>query len=449
MKSMQQWTFRNLMRLSIALLALVFLMTNLGFIWLFGGYLGRIRAQENGNILAVVKEVFDDGRLDVGEKMILMRTTNQYDAQLKIDDASGSSLYESTRTMMGMMMGRRQSGTVQALTYRSFPVQLAGGSEIKVEIGRRAGILASAVDRGFVLRMNLAYLIILAGALILVSIVSRRMAGRLSGPIVGIRRAADNIRRGDYRTDPMPMEAVPAEIDSLARTIKDLALQLEQQEKIRKQMTSDISHEMRSPLAVIRSQIEAIMDGVLEADYERLARLNAEVMRLTKLMEDLNELAVVENRLYAPKMEPIDLSAVVRDAAENFRPILESKNLTLQTQIEDEVRTTGDRDRLMQVLNNLLSNAYKYTQEGSVSVSLEGRESDGFTLKIEDTGIGIAKADRPFIFERFYRADPSRSRETGGAGIGLAIVKEICLVHGIGIEVGEGHEKGTLFTLTR
>ncbi len=449
MKSMQQVIRRNLIGLSLAILTAVILLTNLGILWMFGGYLNQVKSETDQSIVQMVGEILDDGVMDMAERMVLIRAANQYDLRLRIYDAQGQSLYDSADGAMGMgaMMGRRQVLQEKAvLNYTRYEIE-ASSDDAVLEIGRRKGLLKSATDRSFVVRMNIVYILTAVIALMLVWSLSRKMATRLSKPIEDIQEAAMNIKKGHYKAVRMERSG-PMEIDRLSETIEDVAKQLEQQESIRKRMTSDIAHEMRSPLAVIRSQIEAIMDGVLEPDLERLARLNGEVMRLTKLMDDLNELSVIENRLYTPQMAEFDFSQAVRDVAENFRPIMDSKNLELRVSVQDGILVNGDLDRLKQVLNNLLSNAYKYTNQGRITIELQG-SGKGFILRIKDTGIGIAPENLPYIFERFYRVDPSRNRESGGAGIGLAIVKEILAAHEMEIQVRSEVGKGSVFILTQ
>lgn len=449
MKSMQQVIRKNLIGLSIAILTTVIVLTNLGILWMFGGYLNQIKVETDQSIVQMIEAILEDGDMDMAERMVLIRAANQYDLHLSINDEQGQPLYDWVDGTMGMgaMMGRRQMLLDKAeLNYTGYLIEASSG-HVVVEIGRRKGLLKSATDRSFVLRMNLVYTVTAVIAFTLVWSLSRRMATRLSKPIEDIQEAAMNIKKGHYKAVRMET-AGPLEIARLAETIEDVAKQLEQQESIRKRMTSDIAHEMRSPLAVIRSQIEAIMDGVLEPDIERLARLNGEVMRLTKLMDDLNELSVIENRLYTPQIAEFDFSQAVRDVCENFRPIMDSKNLELKVSVQDGVRVNGDRDRLKQVINNLLSNAYKYTNQGCVAIVLQDGDK-GFKLSIQDTGIGIAQENLPYIFERFYRVDPSRNRESGGAGIGLAIVKEILAAHEMQIQVLSEVGKGSVFILTQ
>lgn len=217
---------------------------------------------------------------------------------------------------------------------------------------------------------------------------------------------------------------------------------MDQQEGLRKRLTTDIAHELRSPLAVLRSQLEGLSDGVLEATPERYERLNGEILRLTKLIDDLSELTMVENDLYVLKLQSVNVSRLTEEITEDFQPVFESKGLLLNWEAESQLNWKLDPERYKQILVNLLTNSLKYTDKGSTSVRLfvEGKH---LILEVEDTGIGIEEKNIPFIFQRFYRADPSRSRETGGAGIGLAIVKRLVHAHGGQIEATSVFGKGT------
>ncbi|MCD8498850.1 MAG: ATP-binding protein [Clostridiales bacterium] len=216
---------------------------------------------------------------------------------------------------------------------------------------------------------------------------------------------------------------------------------------MRKQLTSDIAHELRTPLAVLQSHLEAMIDGTWQADQKRLESCHGEVVRISSLVKDLEKLTQIEQGNLALQKEAVDLKALLTRIGLNFQRDFASKNVQLSIQVEPVV-VQGDTDKLSQVFINLLANALKYTHSGgSVRVCTRVAEHQ-VTVSIEDTGIGIAPEDLAQIFERFYRADKSRTRETGGSGIGLAIVKSIVEAHGGLVTVESQPGQGSVFQVT-
>lgn len=208
-------------------------------------------------------------------------------------------------------------------------------------------------------------------------------------------------------------------------------------------MTTDIAHELRTPLAAIQSHIEAFIDGVWEPNDERLFVIHGEIIRLTKLINELSELSVVEEDEINLKLSTVDLSATLNDIMDSYEPMFLDKNISVNKNIQNYVNMMGDMDYLKRIFVNILSNSIKYTNEnGSVSVSLE-QINDKIRIIVKDTGIGIPKEDLKFIFERFYRSDISRNRHTGGTGIGLTITKALVEAHEGTIKIDSEVGKGT------
>jgi signal transduction histidine kinase len=236
------------------------------------------------------------------------------------------------------------------------------------------------------------------------------------------------------------------EIEEVGLALNHLADALEQQDQLRKNLTADIAHELRTPLATIQSHIEAFQDGVWEATPDKLEVCHGQVIRLVKLIHDLENLSAVENPMLKLKQEPVRLLEVIRESEKTVKAQFSEKPIDLIIQEETPVVITGDAGRLIQVFVNLLNNAYKFTGEGSIYVRIF-EAADQVNVTVSDTGSGIASDELPHIFERFYRGDKSRNRKTGGAGIGLAIVKAIVEAHGGSIHVESKINQGTRFTL--
>lgn len=207
--------------------------------------------------------------------------------------------------------------------------------------------------------------------------------------------------------------------------------ELEQQEDLRKRLTSDVAHELRTPLAAISANLEAFVDGALEPTPERLNNCYHEMQRLSNLVADMERLAKTENEILNLNKQPLDLLEVARSVFEAVDG--------------EPVTVSADRARIVQVLTNLCSNSKKY---GGSSVTVTVREKGKYgEIIVADHGEGISPEDLPHIFERFYRADKSRNRSKGGAGIGLAIVKSIIDAHGGTIRAESVIGAGSQFTV--
>lgn len=266
------------------------------------------------------------------------------------------------------------------------------------------------------------------------------IAGKITSPISGVITATRKISEGDYnvRVDAGPKVQ---EIYELSDAVNTMAGTLKEQEYLRKQMTADIAHELRTPVTNISSYMEMMIEDIMEPTRDRLKSCYDELLRLSGLITDLERLETAESNEIILEKEDINLYALSESILQGFNTRLNDKNITSKLE-GDEVHVFADKGRIGQVLSNLLSNAVKYTDvNGSINVLVK-KDVDKAVLVVEDTGIGIAKEDQMRVFERFYRTDKSRTRKTGGAGIGLTITKAIVQAHGGTIhcesEPGEG-----------
>ena len=247
----------------------------------------------------------------------------------------------------------------------------------------------------------------------------------------------------------IPLSGLPTEVKDIAISFNNLAVSLAKEENLRKHFTGDLAHELRTPLATLRSQIEAFQDGIWEPTPQRLQTTHEELMRLVRLVNELEKLLAAENPQMRLEKIELDAGSVLAALYEMFLPLFKEKGVFLQIiePAEDEL-FEADKDRLMQILSNILNNALKYTPEGkNVTLSVK-TEMDGYVgFNIQDEGSGMAEDDIPHIFERFYRGDKSRDRKTGGVGIGLSIVKALMDAHKGVIKVKSTLNKGTSVTL--
>ena len=291
----------------------------------------------------------------------------------------------------------------------------------------------------------------LIGALIMIIVACGLgfvVAGSLSYPVIKAIERTKKISHGDYDFEGQNIKTGIIELDDLSRCVEDLGRSLEGQEKLRVRLMSDIAHELRTPLTVTRTQLEAIADGVWEATPERLNLCVNEIERLGSLIEDVENLARLESESLALHIEKTNMKKFLDIAIDSFEPLFERSEIELTRNLNSEIFCEIDRDKFRHVIDNLLSNAQRYTNKnGKVSVNLYRKKSNAI-IEVRDTGIGISENDLPNIFERFYRADESRTRVTGGRGVGLSLVKAAVDAHGGNISVESKKNFGSCFIIT-
>ena len=283
-------------------------------------------------------------------------------------------------------------------------------------------------------------------SLVLSLLLGSVMSRRLSTPISRAITTAHMISKG-YFGDRIVEKSSTKETAQLIETINNLAETLEKLEVLRKQHTADVAHELRTPLATLQSHIEAIIDGVWKPDTERLLSCHEEIMRINRMVGDLEKLAKYESENLILTKTSFDISELTRNIIQNFENDFLNKNIDVKFAGEEEM-VVADKDKISQVIINILSNAIKYTPQGGlVEITVKG-SCEATEISVKDNGKGIPAADLPYIFERFYRADKSRNRLTGGAGIGLTISKAIIEAHRGKILVKSNVDEGTEFNIT-
>ena len=280
-----------------------------------------------------------------------------------------------------------------------------------------------------------------AGGLLLVSLTSRRALRSVRALTTAARRmgAGDLTQRVDAGGRD--------EIGELSRTFNGMADALERAERQRRHLVADVAHELRTPLSNVQGYVEALRDGVLEPDAQTLATIHQQVLYLSELVEDLRLLADTEAGDFILHRDRGSLADALRECIEGVRARAEAKGVALASRLPSHAPDVSfDRTRLAQVVGNLLDNAIRHTPPGgSVSVTLEFG-ADLATVAIRDTGEGIPQEQLPFVFDRFYRVDPSRSRITGGAGLGLTIARQLVEAHGGAIRAESEPGRGTTVT---
>lgn len=292
-----------------------------------------------------------------------------------------------------------------------------------------------------------AEIIFMIGIILFVSyiVIGVLLSKAISKPLKYIENKAQDIIDGNLNED-IKIDTNIEELMSLTDTINTLSADLRQQEKVRKQLTSDIAHEIRTPITNVKSHLEAIIDGVWDPTPERLLSIKDEVERLSQIVGDFRQLCSYDDNRIILNKANVNLKKLVERNVESFSGQLLEKNIKVSIEGE-EVFVNVDRNKMSQVFVNLISNAIRYSNVGGkIYIKIQKINGKG-QVSVADEGIGIGKQHIPYIFERLYRTDESRARATGGSGIGLTITKSIVDAHGGKISVESEEGIGSIFTI--
>lgn len=273
------------------------------------------------------------------------------------------------------------------------------------------------------------------------------VAKKISSPIATINDFTTGITKGHYSNLPLEETGI-REIDDLQNSVNELSHQLQRQQEIRNRLSSDIAHEIRTPLTTLKGNIEAMIDGVWDVSEERLFLCYEEVNRIARLIGEIDRINKIESHETQLQQSTFDLTELAHQIVDNFQPLLMEKELICAVSGEP-VLVSADRDKIHQVITNLLANAIKFTPAGGDIDLHIWQSKDTVSFSITDTGQGIPADEVSQIFERFYMAEPSRNSKLMGLGqgIGLSIVKSIVQAHHGTIAVDSVYGQGTTFTL--
>ena len=297
---------------------------------------------------------------------------------------------------------------------------------------------ADEIQRRLLQFMGLSLVVGLGGGAVI--------AGVVSAPVSRLTQAVRQIGRGDLSAR-VP-EKGSQELRELAQTFNKMAADLQRAEMLRNQLMADVSHELRTPLTVLEGNLRAVLDHIYVLDEAEIANLYGQTRHLIRLVNDLRELALAEAGQLLLEKSVIDLQPWLAELLQALAPLAVEKNIELGERVEPGLQVLADPLRLQQVLFNLLSNALRHTSPGGNIWVSAARVGDAVLLTVEDDGDGLDAADLQAVFDRFYRADKSRSRETGGSGLGLAIVKAIVQTHGGQVQVrSPGRGLGSQFVV--
>ncbi|CUA79075.1 sensor histidine kinase [Anoxybacillus suryakundensis] len=273
--------------------------------------------------------------------------------------------------------------------------------------------------------------------------VGRKIAMHFTKPLQHMQQAAYRVSQGDFSVD-IEVETED-EIGQLAKAFNQMAHALAKEDERKKEFLANVSHELRTPLSYVKGYSEALLDGVVkeEAQQKKYMKLiHREASRMQRLVRDLLDLAQLEGT-YPLVRTPFSIAQLIEETMEKYEPIMQEKHIHLLFDLDHDLIVDGDPDRIEQVLQNLLDNALRYTPSGG-TISLRATNKHPMCeLVITDSGQGMSKEDMERLGERFFRADRSRSREHGGTGLGIAIVKQIVKLHGGSIRFESEQGKGT------
>ena len=273
------------------------------------------------------------------------------------------------------------------------------------------------------------------------------LARRSLAPIGYIASKAESISSQNL-SERLTPRGTDDEMDDLIRTINEMIARLESSFKRMAEFTADASHELKTPICAMRGEAEVLLlkERKAEEYQEGLAHFIEQFDHMNQMINDLILLSKLDTTEVALKMAPLRLDLLIKDLCNFFQVLAEQKNIALEAGTLEEVTVIGDKVRLQQLFTNLIDNAIKYTTQGAIRITAEKNE-DAVAVKIIDTGMGIPEEERGKIFKRFYRMDKSRSRETGGVGLGLSIAEWVAHAHQGRIEVDSEINRGSIFTV--
>ncbi|MCB0212647.1 MAG: HAMP domain-containing protein, partial [Anaerolineae bacterium] len=359
-------------------------------------------------------------------------------------DSAGQVVYASNGT--ASPLSRSDLNNAIPLIDQGQPI---GYLVVEMPAGARSQLTGPA--RSFIAQTNRALWqagLVAGGLAVLVSII---IARGLAVPLRRLSSAAGQISQGQL-DQRVPVQGAD-EMAQLATSFNQMAANLERAEQLRRHLMADVAHELRTPVSVIQGNLQAILEDVFPLEKAEIASIYDETVILSRLITDLRELAQAEAGQLALNQELVEVGPLIENMADLFRGLAHEKNVALEIELADDLCTvSADPDRVRQVLNNLLANAIRYTPEGGqvqVVVTRSQASDQVIHIAVVDTGPGIPAADVPHVFDRFWRADKSRSRREGGSGLGLAIAKYLVEAQGgvIGVESVEGRGSRFWFTL--
>jgi len=284
-------------------------------------------------------------------------------------------------------------------------------------------------------------------AVVIALLITFFLSRRILAPVKSLTLAASRLGQGDFSQRVQVQDK--GEVGELAQTFNTMASDLERAEKLQRDMVADVAHELRTPLSNIRGYLEAVRDGVMKPDADAIGSLNEEVSLLSRLVDDLQDLALAEAGELKLQPQAEDIAKLINQAVSAVSTQVAAKAVSVSTGLPDKLPSVNiDSQRITQVLRSLLENAITHTGKDGAITIVARQQGNYLEVTVVDTGEGISPEDLPNIFERFYRGDKSRTRATGSSGLGLTIAKRLVEAHGGRIEAQSELGKGSRFSFT-
>ena len=424
----------------------------------FNNYLIDEHKTKVDKIATIIDGLYDEQTgFSTGNKEEILRYANAEELYIEVKDLNGVVIFTSgssnlqkksmTGSMMNSMMKNFSGINPGQYTEDSYPLTKNNKETGTIVFGYYGTSFLNTGAITFKTTLNHSFFLSIFIALIFGLIISILLSKQISSPLTKITDTANRVRNGDLEARSQ-VASKTKEIVDLNVSINYLAETLQAQELLRKRLTSDMAHELRTPLTNLKSHIEALLDKVWEPTEEMLTSFYEEIQRLIKLVEGLNDIAKLEQTNLNLNKSKFNLSLELEKIITSFEPLYNNSGSKIYSNLIPNVEVLMDKDKLKQVMYNLLSNSLKYSKiNGEVLLTLKS-ENDSIIIEVKDNGIGISEKDLPFIFERFYRSDKSRDKNTGGTGIGLTIVKAIVESHNGTINVNSILGEGSTFVLT-
>lgn len=421
------------------------LVVNVAFGDLLGGYLNAQQQARQDQIVSLLANSYSKyGSWNTSDLDALVPSMAMSGAAVTVQDAGGGTVWESSKSpgqnMMGGMMRQGIMGGSLGPAQR-VPIVVAGNT-VGTAVIRMP--LAGNAPTNVAFRNSVNAVLVLSGlASAVVAIgLGLWLARRATVPVRELTRGAQELAAGvrgvhvDYRSDD--------EFGAMAMAFNSMAESITEEDRLRRTFAADVAHELRTPLMIVNSQLEAMEDGVMELGPDAISSLLEETQRMTRMVSDLEVMATADAAHFSLERSRVDLSDEVAAALQKFRPLFEQRSVRLEVSLHPAV-VDGDVARLRQVAANLLSNALKFTPDaGQVRVSVTAAAANA-VLQVADSGKGIPEDEIGHVFERFFRG---RNVRASGSGIGLAVVQELVSAHGGRITVANGADGGAVFTVT-
>jgi signal transduction histidine kinase len=397
----------------------------------------RERVHEFSELIIEAKAVSALGFSQSGRPSAsLLRAIADRPGVVVVVDREGRPLVGDFRvpsTVNASLAGHFDLGVIGNEEYVGVPVTRSGAviGAVYLAHRREGGGLTGAIEGTASFVRSVWWQLLLAGAIaaFIALFLARILARGMTQPLRDMAHAAGAMTRGDYRQRVRARSR--DEVGQLATAFNRMAGEMEGLERLRRDLVANVSHELKTPISALRARLENLLDGVEQPDPLLIGVMLQQTERLSRLVDQLLDLSRLESGDLPLEIEPVQLAPLVERVVGEVEVARGDREIHVRNLVPDDLPPVeGDRERIHQVLFNLVDNALRFTSQGGEVTVRATREDGSCEVSVEDTGPGIPPEHLPLVFERFYRVDPSRSREDGGTGIGLAIARSVVEAHG-------------------